>query len=128
MAFKSEKKEGVRATVLPTAGGGSDYDDAPTFVAMSRFKVANGPAMTTRVKEAFRLNLVDSAPGFLRMDVISPLDDPDEVWLLTYWEDEESFTSWHHSHLYSDSHKGIPKGLKLVRGSFDLRFFEYVSS
>ena len=101
---------------------------AQPFVAMSRFKVANGSDMTDRVKNAFRLHLVDDAQGFLRMDVISPLDDPDEIWLITYWCDEESFTTWHHSHHYRDSHKAIPKGLKLVRGSFKLRFFEHITS
>lgn len=95
---------------------------------MSRFKVANGPEMTARVKKAFRLRLVDDTEGFLRMDVISPLDEPDEIWLITYWRNEKSFTNWHHSHHYSDSHKAIPKGLKLVRGSFELRFFEHITS
>jgi len=98
------------------------------FIALSQFTVANG--MTEQVKDAFaqRPHLVDGAPGFLRLEVISPLDDRDEIWLLTYWRDEESFKAWHHSHLYRDSHKGIPKGLKLVPKSARLRFFEHVSS
>ena len=102
--------------------------DAPLFVAVSRFRVANGPEMTRRVKEAFRLGLVDAAEGFIRMDVISPVEEPDEVWLLTYWADQQSFEQWHRSHHYKDAHAGIPKGLKLVRGSFSLRYFEHVSS
>ncbi len=98
------------------------------FIALSQFTVAND--MTERVKEAFvnRPRLVEDAPGFLRLEVISPLDNGDEIWLLTYWRDEESFKTWHHSHLYHDSHRGIPKGLKLVPRSARLRFFEHVSS
>ncbi len=98
------------------------------FVALSKFTIANG--MAGEVKEAFvnRPGLVEAAPGFVRLDVISPVDDPREIWLLTYWEDEASFKAWHHSHLYRDSHKGIPKGLKLVPRSARLRFFEHVSS
>ncbi len=98
------------------------------FIALSQFTVANG--MTEQVKDAFanRPHLVEEAPGFLRLEVISPLDDGDEIWLLTYWRDEESFRSWHHSHLYHDSHRGIPKGLKLVPQSARLRFFEHVAS
>jgi heme-degrading monooxygenase HmoA len=86
--------------------------------------------MSEQVKEAFtkRPHLVEEAPGFLRLEVISPLDNGDEIWLLTYWRDEESFRSWHHSHLYHDSHRGIPKGLKLVPQSARLRFFEHVAS
>ena len=98
------------------------------FIALSQFTVAND--MTAEVKNAFidRPHLVDNASGFIRLEVISPLDNKDEIWLLTYWRDEESFKTWHHSHLYHDSHKGIPKGLKLVPKSARLRFFEHVSS
>ena len=54
------------------------------FVAISKFAVANG--MTVEVKEAFvkRPHLVDSAEGFVRMDVLSPKDTPDEIWLLQH--------------------------------------------
>ena len=54
------------------------------FVAMSRFAVANG--MAEEVRQAFRdrPHLVDGAPGFLRMEVLTPRDDPDEFWLLTW--------------------------------------------
>lgn len=98
------------------------------FVALSKFVVANG--MTAEVKRAFaeRPHLVDGAPGFVRMDVLSPSDCPDEIWLVTFWLDEESFRVWHHSHLYHESHRGIPKGLKLVPKSAQIRYFEYVSS
>ncbi len=61
------------------------------------------------------------------MDVISPLERPEELWLVTYWTDEASFTAWHHSHLYRDAHAGIPKGLKLVPGDTEIRKFEHVA-
>lgn len=98
------------------------------FIALSQFTVAND--MTAEVKNAFvdRPHLVDNTSGFIRLEVISPLDNKDEIWLLTYWRDEDSFKTWHHSHLYHDSHKGIPRGLKLVPKSARLRFFEHVSS
>jgi len=74
-----------------------------------------------------------SAPGrrrarIIRMEVISPRELPAEIWLLTYWETEEAFSKWHHSHLYHESHKGIPKGLKLLPKSARLRFFESICS
>lgn len=98
------------------------------FAVVSRFTVANGT--TGQVKRAFasRPHLVDSASGFLRMDVISPVDCPDEIWLLTYWADEESYRRWHRGHAYHESHKGIPRGLKLVPRSAEVRLFEYVAS
>jgi heme-degrading monooxygenase HmoA len=98
------------------------------FTALSKFVIAND--MHEEVWQAFRRrpHLVDEAPGFLRMDVLSPMDNRQEIWLITYWTDEASFRLWHHSHKYHQSHKGIPKGLKLVPKSVEIRYFEHVSS
>jgi heme-degrading monooxygenase HmoA len=98
------------------------------FVALSRFVIRN--EMHGEVRAAFlnRPHLVDDAPGFLRMEVLSPQEDNHEIWLMTFWTDQESFRAWHHSHLYRESHKGIPRGLKLVPQSVELRFFEHICS
>ena len=97
------------------------------FVVLSRFVIANG--MAAEVKAAFRSrpHLVDDAPGYRHMEVISPLERPEEIWLLTFWTDEASFRAWHHSHQYHESHRGIPKGMKLVAGETSIRHFEQVS-
>jgi heme-degrading monooxygenase HmoA len=98
------------------------------FVALSKFVVANDMLMP--LKEAFqnRPHKVDTAPGFVRLDVLSPEENPKEVWLITYWSDRHFFEDWHKSHLYRESHSGIPKGLKLVPGSWKLSFLEHVAS
>jgi heme-degrading monooxygenase HmoA len=98
------------------------------FVALSKFVVAN--EMAECVKEAFRNrpHSVETAPGFERLDVISPTENPREIWLLTYWLNRQAFDDWHKSHLYRESHIGIPKGLKLVPNSTKLSFFEHVTS
>jgi len=95
---------------------------------LSRFVVAND--MDAEVKQAFMLrpHLVDNAAGFLRMDVLSPEDMPNEIWLMTYWVDIASYRTWHKSHAYHESHAGIPKGLKLVPGSAALRTFNLIAS
>jgi len=62
------------------------------------------------------------------MEVISPVERPEELWLITFWADEASFDAWHHSHLYRESHDGIPKGLKLVPAETQIRHFEHVAS
>jgi heme oxygenase (mycobilin-producing) len=98
------------------------------FIALSTFTIAND--MAPEVKEAFikRPHLVDNAPGFERMEVFCPHDNPAEIWLMTFWTDEESYKVWHKSHLYSESHKGIPKGLKLVPRSAQIRYFSHIAS
>lgn len=100
---------------------------APTFLALSKFKVRNG--LEAEVRDAFlaRPHLVDEAPGFVRMDVVSPAGDSAEFWLLTYWRDEASFNEWHRSHLYRESHAGIPHGLKLVPEATELLTFRYIT-
>lgn len=99
----------------------------PTFLALSKFRIRNG--MAGEVREAFlkRPHLVDTARGFVRMDVVSPTGDDSEFWLLTYWQDEGSFREWHHSHLYRESHSGIPSGLKLVPEATEVLTFRYIS-
>lgn len=101
---------------------------ASTFVAMSRFVVANG--MTGEVKMAFRArpHLVDGTTGFVRMDVLSPVKRPEEIWLVTYRTDEASYLAWHRSYEYHESHEGIPRGLKLVPGETKITCFEHVCS
>ena len=95
----------------------------PIFVALSRFTIRN--AMDQAVREAFqsRPHLVDSVPGFVDMQVMSPVENPAEIWLVTRWTDQASYQSWHRSHSYHESHGGIPKGLKLVPKSTEIRLF-----
>lgn len=86
--------------------------------------------MASEVKEAFvrRPHLVDSADGFIRMEVVSPCDQPDEFWLMTYWSDVPSYKKWHASAAHHESHRGIPKGLKLDPTATEVRIFSHISS
>ena len=97
-------------------------------MVISQFVVANG--MSDEVREAFRNrpHLVDGAPGFLRMEVFNPRDEPECFWLVTFWTDEQSYRTWHRSHEYHDSHAGIPAGLKLVPGRTRITLFHHVAS
>jgi heme-degrading monooxygenase HmoA len=85
--------------------------------------------MEEEVRQAFRSRprIVDDAPGFQRMEVLRPLDKPAEFWLMTWWSDEASFTDWHRGHDYHDCHGGIPKGLKLLQGSVEIRRLELIA-
>ncbi len=93
------------------------------FVALSRFTIRNN--MAREVRDAFeaRPHMVDAAQGFIGMQVMSPVENEAEIWLVTRWSDEASYRTWHKSHSYHDSHSGIPKGLKLVPHSAEVRFF-----
>lgn len=92
-------------------------------MALSRFTIANGMAAEVRAAFLARPHLVDTERGFLGMQVMSPVENPAEIWLVTRWTDEPSYRSWHKGHSYHASHGGIPKGLKLVPKSTEIRFF-----
>jgi heme-degrading monooxygenase HmoA len=83
------------------------------ILGMSRFKVANG--LEAEVKQAFlhRPHLVDHVPGFLGMETFTEEKDATAFYLLTRWTDAGSFRAWHASPAHHQSHRGIPKGLKL---------------
>lgn len=94
------------------------------IIALSRFTIANDMADEVRTAFRQRPHLVDDAPGFLGMEVMNPMDKPEEIWLVTRWQDEQSYRNWHRGHHYQASHEGIPKGLKLMPGRTDIRLFE----
>jgi heme-degrading monooxygenase HmoA len=110
----------------PSGQPGIDENEAAEawpVVVISRFTIANG--MDPDVQAAFRQrpHLVDQAPGFLGMEVMSPEDNSSEVLLFTRWRDAISYRNWHRGHGYHASHEGIPKGLKLVPGKTEVRVF-----
>mgnify|MGYP006000648521 CR=1 FL=1 len=77
------------------------------------------------MREAFleRPHLVDDHPGFIRMEVMHPVEQPERVILVTYWESEAIWKEWYHSHKYREAHKGIPKGLKLIPKSVEISYY-----
>jgi heme-degrading monooxygenase HmoA len=84
--------------------------------------------MEAEVKTAFRerTHLVDHAAGFVCMEVLCPLDRPQEIWLVAHWRCADDYRAWHRGHGYRESHRGIPKGLKLVARETCIREFEVV--
>ena len=85
--------------------------------------------MQQAVAEAFknRPHFVDSAAGFVRMEVISPCNDDSEFWLITWWQDQQSFESWHKSTAHKDSHQWIPDGLKLDPKVTEITYFDQIA-
>lgn len=83
------------------------------ITVISRFRVAN--QLSEAVAQAFRdrPHLVESAKGFVRIEVLRDADDPNIFCLFTRWADLPSYQSWHSSTAHHESHRGIPKGLKL---------------
>jgi heme oxygenase (mycobilin-producing) len=64
-------------------------------VAMSCFRVRSGQEAMTGDAFRRRPHVVDKQPGFVRREVLSPETRPNEFWLITFWQDRESFETWH---------------------------------
>ncbi len=116
------------AELCTQASGTQAVPRVARFCASSRFLVRNDMEGDVRLAFQSRAHLVDAAPGFCRMEVMQPLEDPKEFWLMTWWTDEASFAAWHKGHDYRCAHAGIPKGLKLVAGSVQIRHLELICS
>jgi len=84
--------------------------------------------LTESSPAAFRArpHRVDPAAGFVRMEVLCPLDRPQEIWLLTHWRCGDDYRAWHRGHGYRESYRGIPKGLKLAGRETCIREFQVV--
>ena len=97
-------------------------------LVVSKFKVAND--MSPAVRDAFinRPRMVEGTDGFVRMEVVTPQDSPNEFWLMTYWTDVDCYSRWHKSDAHNQSHKSIPKGLRLDPSATEIRIFEHVCS
>lgn len=97
------------------------------FVAVSIFEIAND--MAEEVKKAFvnRPHFVDQAPGFIELKILSPQENQNEIWVTTFWHEENQYQDWYKNHM-KESHNNIPKGLKLVPGSTRMRYFEQVTN
>lgn len=83
------------------------------ILAISRFRISNGTQSTVAEAFANRVGLVDDQPGFLGMEVFTDTGDDALFYLVTRWTDQASFDSWHHSDAHRQSHRGMPRGMKL---------------
>lgn len=96
------------------------------MLVISRFKVAGGKEEEVRAAFLHRPRLVDSAPGFLGMEVFTDAQDPSLFFLVTRWTDQASFDDWHHSEAYRLANRQFPAGLKVAAGFNEISRLEPV--
>ncbi|WP_370891140.1 antibiotic biosynthesis monooxygenase [Janibacter sp. GXQ6167] len=72
---------------------------------------------------AARAGAVDGSPGFLGFQLLRPTAGEDRYFVVTHWEDEESFVAWRDGDMRA-SHAG--HGGKPVSSGADLLEFEVV--
>ncbi len=65
-----------------------------SVVKINAIEVPEGAGPELEKRFAARLGAVDDQPGFLGFELLRPVKGEDRYFVVTQWEDEESFTAW----------------------------------
>ena len=65
-----------------------------TVVKINAIEVPEGAGPELEKRFANRAHAVDSAPGFLGFQLLRPTAGESRYFVVTQWEDEESFAAW----------------------------------
>ena len=65
-----------------------------TVVKINAIEVPEGAGPELEKRFANRAPTVDSAPGFLGFQLLRPTAGENRYFVVTQWEDEESFAAW----------------------------------
>jgi heme-degrading monooxygenase HmoA len=82
------------------------------YVSMSRLRVAQDRSDDLIAAFRRRAHLVDSAPGFIDLEVWRSDRDPDEVLMVSRWRDRAAFTAYMRSAEHRVSHDRIDPSLQ----------------
>jgi len=77
------------------------------IVVANRIPVAKGQGEAFEERFQKRAKKVDAMKGFVRNEVLRPVES-DYYVILTYWEDQESFKAWTTSEEFKEAHKSRP--------------------
>ena len=80
------------------------------YVVANRVPVASGWEEKFEARFRNRAGQVDKQPGFVRMEILRPVDEDSPYVVLTTWEDEAAFNGWVGSEDFKLAHKSpLPK-------------------
>ncbi|WP_435358806.1 antibiotic biosynthesis monooxygenase family protein [Haloarchaeobius sp. DFWS5] len=82
-------------------------DERDLFVVANRIPVAQGHEDAFEERFEKRAKTVDQREGFVRLEVLRPVD-ADHYVVLTYWESEDAFEAWTQSEDFRESHSDRP--------------------
>ena len=78
------------------------------FAMVSELEVAPEGAEALEAAFAARLGEVDGWPGFIRLEVWRDPRRPGRYLMVSWWDDEETFTTWMRSDAHRRSHERVP--------------------
>jgi len=77
------------------------------IVISNRIQVAKGQEEAFEARFKDRAGLVETRPGFIRLEVLRPIQSEYYV-VLTYWETFEDFKAWTESREFMEAHRNRP--------------------
>lgn len=84
--------------------------DAGQFVAVSELVVPEAGREALDATFAARLGAVDHWPGFRGLQVWADVSDPCTLMMVSWWDDQDCFTTYMRSEDHHRSHQRIPGG------------------
>ncbi|WP_132992281.1 antibiotic biosynthesis monooxygenase family protein [Gordonia zhaorongruii] len=91
-------------------------------VKINAIRVPEGAGPELEKRFAARAGAVDGSPGFLGFQLLRPVKGEDRYFVVTQWEDEESFDAWANG----DARAAHKSDRKPVASGADLLEFEVV--
>jgi heme-degrading monooxygenase HmoA len=80
------------------------------YVVTNRIPIANDFTEAFEKRFRNRAGKIDKQPGFVRMDVMRPLDESGVYLVMTVWESEHAFKNWVISEDFEQAHQNpMPK-------------------
>jgi heme oxygenase (mycobilin-producing) len=77
------------------------------IVVSNRIQVAKGHELDFEKRFEGRARLVETMPGFIRLEILRPIKS-DYYVVLTHWKDEASFRAWTESSEFKEAHSNRP--------------------
>ena len=65
-----------------------------SVVKINAIEVPEGAGPELEKRFANRLHAVDGQPGFLSFELLRPVSGDNRYFVVTHWEDDESFQAW----------------------------------
>lgn len=81
-----------------------------TYVAINVLTVPEGAGATLEERFAGRAGMVEKAPGFVRFELLRPVEGTSDYLVLTHWEDQSAFTAWKESMAFGQGHANAGGG------------------
>lgn len=92
----AEATRSSSAASCPRTGthGGAAYGGLMSIVKINAISVPTAAAAELERRFSQRAGVVDRSPGFLGFQLLRPVQGDERYFVVTQWEDEESYAAW----------------------------------